>query len=237
MQAYNKETAEAVKKLKYILLMLIVTAFLFDFTFRMNGGVDTVIVIMLQMAILIKIILSKAALIQHKALHAKDNGDFEALNVTSDKPFVSDESIVSDSRRASDDFKMLKRKIWSVDNALNGFQLAIGYIALLKLIAGLLLKQSPFEVPIQGMTLLFFAVAAFVILPLLLWVKHIERKRLRNQIQLVVFLLILFWMTMDGQGATLPTLGDIHLLNNLLAGVDYAVAVIICQYVQKFIKA
>lgn len=219
----NEKGQNGVKMMQYNLLMLIVTAFLFDLTFRNEGNIDTVIVLILQMVLIVRIILSKAKSIQ-------TNEVFEALT-------AQDANASEMAGDVSGAYRELVKKIFSLQNGLNGLQLTVGYVVILKLIGGILLKQSPFDVAIQGMTLLFFVVAAFILLPLLLWVKNIDSKRLRNQIQLVVFLLLLFWITMDGQGATLPTFGKIYLMNNLLAGVDYMVAIVICQYIQKFMKA
>jgi Ca2+/Na+ antiporter len=219
----NEKGQNGVKMMQYNLLMLIVTAFLFDLTFRNEGNIDTVIVLILQMVLIVRIILSKAKSIQ-------TNEVFEALT-------AQDANASEMAGDVSGAYHELVKKIFSLQNGLNGLQLTVGYVVILKLIGGILLKQSPFDVAIQGMTLLFFVVAAFILLPLLLWVKNIDSKRLRNQIQLVVFLLLLFWITMDGQGATLPTFGKIYLMNNLLAGVDYMVAIVICQYIQKFMKA
>jgi Ca2+/Na+ antiporter len=219
----NEKGQNGVKMMQYNLLMLIVTAFFFDLTFRNEGNIDTVIVLILQMVLIVRIILSKAKSIQ-------TNEVFEALT-------AQDANASEMAGDVSGAYHELVKKIFSLQNGLNGLQLTVGYVVILKLIGGILLKQSPFDVAIQGMTLLFFVVAAFILLPLLLWVKNIDSKRLRNQIQLVVFLLLLFWITMDGQGATLPTFGKIYLMNNLLAGVDYMVAIVICQYIQKFMKA
>ncbi|MBS7527897.1 hypothetical protein KHM83_14525 [Fusibacter paucivorans] len=219
----NEKGQNGVKMMQYNLLMLIVTAFFFDLTFRNEGNIDTVIVLILQMTLIVRIILSKAKSIQ-------SNEVIEALT-------AQDANASEMAGGVSGAYRELVRKIFSLQNGLNGLQLTVGYVILLKLIGGILLKQSPFDVAIQGMTLLFFIVAAFILLPLLLWVKNIDSKRLRNQIQLVVFLLLLLWITMDGQGATLPTFGNIYLMNNLLAGIDYMVAIVICQYIQKFMKA
>ena len=132
--------------------------------------------------------------------------------------------------------KATKKKRLSFENIITGSQLLIIYTLAIKLISSMSGTQNWFEVSLELDVLIFLIFASYILFPILRETQGKNMKKLdRKMIASLLGLMVFIFLVKNSNVLGIDFSGiQINLITHKVAGVNYAIIILVIQFATKF---